>query len=105
MKVLCVCDAGNVRSHALKIACQPDHEALAIGRWFFSGETIDMLSEWADVIIVAEPDIENAIDARFHEKMWCVDLGPDVWGSGLDAGLKGMARDGVAEVMRSFALD
>lgn len=81
-KFLCVCDGGNVRSHAMAFILKHEHshEAIAVGRLTASRETLGMLCEWADEIILMQPCMEASIENRFKEKLRCVDVGPDRYG-------------------------
>jgi len=52
MKILCVCKMGNVRSvTAARILKARGHDALAAGLHRNSLDTLEMLSEWADLIL------------------------------------------------------
>lgn len=52
MKVLCICEGGNVRSVALaQLIKEKGHDAIAIGIDHVSVETNDMLMIWADKVI------------------------------------------------------
>ncbi len=52
MKVLCICEGGNVRSVAMaQYLKENGHEAIAIGEKYTTDETFDMLSNWADKIM------------------------------------------------------
>lgn len=50
MKVLCICEHGNVRSVALAYLIKTiyGHEAIAVGHKNVSKDTMDMLMMWAD---------------------------------------------------------
>lgn len=82
MKFLCICDGGNVRSYALAVVLKEryKHEAIAIGRLRASRETIDMLCEWADMVVIMQPHMEESIDPKFKPKLRCVDVGVDRFG-------------------------
>lgn len=81
MKFLCVCDGGNVRSVAMAYALKMnEQEALAVGRLYTTKETMDMLSSWADQIILMEPHMIESIDPMFHKKIIVCDVGPDRYG-------------------------
>lgn len=58
MKVLCVCEHGNVRSVALAYLIKTiyKHEAIAVGEEDTSPETMEMLGNWADKVIYV-PDL------------------------------------------------
>jgi hypothetical protein len=82
MKYLVVCDGGNVRSHALAFELKWVHkqEAIAAGRIHLSPETMNMLSEWAERIILMQPHMIESIPEEYHNKVTVVDVGPDRWG-------------------------
>lgn len=72
MKILCVCGQGNKRSVFTRFVLNPKHDAVAIGIDVNSQETINMLAQWADVILLAEPEMsvkfpidQHKIDKRF----------------------------------------
>lgn len=81
-KFLCVCDGGNVRSHALAFHLKWDRkqEAIAAGRLHLSVETMSMLCEWADVIVLMEPHMVSSIPTMQMHKIVVMDVGPDRWG-------------------------
>jgi len=89
MKVLTICSAGTVRSvslaHVLKSCYGVD--AIPTGHDLNSQETLDMLSDWADLIVVMQPHFAADLPARNAKKVVIVDVGPDVWGNPLDVGL------------------
>lgn len=72
MKVLCVCEHGNVRSVALAYLIKTiyKHEAIAIGEKDTSKETRDLLIEWADKVIYV-PDLvgEDIWHDPFHHNL------------------------------------
>jgi predicted protein tyrosine phosphatase len=83
MKYLCVCAGGNVRSVALAYVLKHElkgHEAIAIGGLTASKETVEMLCEWADFIVLMESHMTHFIQPKYNAKIKCVDVGPDVWG-------------------------
>ena len=52
MKILCICQGGNVRSVAMaQHLKEKGHEAIAIGMDHTSKETYKMLIDWSDKII------------------------------------------------------
>jgi len=89
MKVLTICSAGTVRSvsmaHVLKARYGID--AIPAGHDLNSQETLDMLSDWADKIIVMQPQYATGLPARNAHKIIVVDVGPDIWGNPLHPGL------------------
>lgn len=87
MKILVLCDEGNNRSvtvaHHLKYW---GHDVIAAGLKRNSPETLQMLSEWADRIVLTErcqvPAIQSMwppLPAAFSSKLDLWDIGPDVY--------------------------
>ncbi len=78
MKILCLCNQGNNRSvqfaHLLK---QEGHDAIAAGVDANSPETIKMLCDWADRIIITEINQINKIPEG--NPVLLLDVGPDVY--------------------------
>ena len=87
-KVLTVCAGGHVRSVGLKylLTYKYGHEALACGQDANSTETISMLAEWADYIIVMQPCYAPFVPEKYHKKesgerkLFCYDVGEDRYG-------------------------
>lgn len=78
MKVLVVCDEGNNRS--VTIAGQLKywyHDVLTAGLARNSPETIKMLCDWADRIIITHTN--QPIPPDFSEKVQLWNLGPDTY--------------------------
>lgn len=82
LKYLCVCDGGNVRSQALAYVLHDimGHEAIPVGRWRVSKETMNMMCKWADKIIIMQPHMEESIEKKFKKKLLCIDVGIDRFG-------------------------
>jgi len=82
MKILVLCDEGNNRSvmvaHHLKYW---GHDVIPAGVKRNSPATLQMLSEWADKIIVTElrqiPEIEATWSTNFTPKIDIWNIGPD----------------------------
>lgn len=80
MKILVLCDEGNNRSvtvaHHLKYW---GHDVIAAGLKRNKTETLQMLCEWADRIIVTDKDQWEKLraDHLFKLRLW--DIGPDVY--------------------------
>lgn len=80
MKILTVCRAGQCRSVSAKIAlANRGHDVLAIGWEKNTKETMEMLCDWADRIIVMKKEFCDKIPAKSADKMICFDVGRDVW--------------------------
>ena len=84
MKILCVCEGGNVRSvalaYALKHEVNPRHDALAMGLVTNNPDTQLMLFNWAERIIVMEERLKEPIPPIFHSKVSVCEVGPDRYG-------------------------
>jgi hypothetical protein len=77
-----MCAGGNVRSVALKyiLKYKYGHECLACGQDANSPETIDMLCNWADYVIVVTENYKNFIPEKYHSKLLCYEIGIDRFG-------------------------
>lgn len=84
MKVLCVCEGGNVRSRALAYVLHDlmGHEAIPVGVRWMTAETMILLGMWADRIVVMQPHLAERLTVipRLHEKLRVLDVGPDTYG-------------------------
>lgn len=82
MKYLIVCDGGNVRSNALgyHLKWQHNREAIAVGRLYMSPETMEMLTSWADRIVLMQPHMTESIPVEYVDKVIVADVGPDRFG-------------------------
>ena len=85
MKVLTICSAGTVRSVSLAHVLKSRYgiDAIPAGHDLNSQETLDMLSDWADKIIVMQPKYAAGLPMRNAHKIIKVDVGTDIWGSAL----------------------
>lgn len=86
MKVLTMCQGGNVRSVALGYLLKyfGGHDAVACSWEKNSPQTILMLCQWADKICVLQEEFKVYIPKRFwRRKLVVVDVGPDRWGNSL----------------------
>lgn len=91
-KVLTMCAGGNVRSVGLKylLKYKYGHESLACGQDSNSVETIEMLSNWADYIIVVTVDYVKFIPEKYQGKLLCYDIGVDRFGYAFHPELLGL---------------
>jgi hypothetical protein len=82
MKYLCVCDGGNVRSHALAYVLHDlkGHEAIAVGRIRVSAETMEMLCGWSDRVVLMQPHMIESIPNSHRSKVLVTDVGVDRFG-------------------------
>lgn len=80
-KVLCCCRGGCSRSvglsNYLKYGCGMD--SLAIGFEGNSPETLDMLCNWAEIIIVMREFFQQYIPERHKDKVRFIEVGEDVY--------------------------
>jgi len=85
MKILCVCEAGIVRSVALAIFLRENFhgiETLAVGTSHHSLDTIHLLMQWADLIFVVDRSILNGMPTLAQNpRVRVIPIGPDLWGS------------------------
>jgi len=101
MKVLCVCQAGTVRSGALVLACKArGYDALQAGVSFNPLPTLTMLANWADVILLAQPEFAAFLPAGLPPgKVKDTGLGPDRWGNPLNPELLALADGAVGRLV------
>jgi len=80
-KILCVCQGGNCRSVHLAYLLKYRYgvDAMAIGFERNSRETLTLLCQWADAIIVVEGKYRDEIPDGFYEKIHVMDVGEDQW--------------------------
>lgn len=81
-KILCICQAGNCRSVALAWRLKDPEfncDALACGAGITAPGTIDMLCNWAEVIVVMQPAFALVVPRIHASKVKTCDVGPDRW--------------------------
>ena len=94
-----MCAGANVRSVGLKylLKYKYGHEALACGQDANSVETIDMLCQWADYVVVMSDEYLKFIPEKYHlndrgeQKLFCYEVGPDRYGYAFHPELLGIA--------------
>lgn len=76
MRVLCVCERGLNRSTTAQWALshEPNTEVLSAGLHTLSEDTLAMLFDWADRIILLDKRYVNSVP---REKLVLWDVGPD----------------------------
>ncbi len=81
MKILCICEHGNNRSCNLATHLKYEYyaETIATGTRRVSNKTMKMLCEWADHIIVIQPELVNDTIRKYKGKLQIWDLGPDIY--------------------------
>lgn len=95
---LVVCDGGNVRSAAIATTLKLDYgrEAVAVGRLYMSKETMYLLANQFDRIILTQAHMLESIPSEFHWKVQIHDVGQDRWGISIAPELNVIA-NGVTE--------
>lgn len=85
MKILTICSAGAVRSVGMAYLLKHmyGHDVVPVGHDLNSQQTIDMLADWADLIIVMQPQYATGLPMRDAHKIIKLDIGPDIWGNSL----------------------
>jgi predicted protein tyrosine phosphatase len=83
MKVVAMCQGGQVRSVGLKyiLRYKYNHDVLACGFEGNTKPTRDMLFEWADKIVIMQAVMMKYIPEKFRNKTICFDVGPDCFGN------------------------
>lgn len=84
IKILCVCRSGNVRSVATKrcLNRRGYKNVIAVGSYVVPEETLEMLTRWADIILLAKPSHGKYIRSVDKEKISRkFDIGDDTWGT------------------------
>ena len=80
MNILTVCQMGNVRSVGTKarLIHRGHRDVIAIGATNTSPETLDMLYDWAEVVLLAEPGLAEYLpdDTKVEKKFT---IGPDTF--------------------------
>jgi galactitol-specific phosphotransferase system IIB component len=91
LKILTVCAHGNVRSVATRqrLNRRGYENVIAIGVNTTTQETLGMLCEWADLILVAEPMMLYQLPEVGHRKVSRLfTIGPDLWADPFNQELK-----------------
>ena len=89
MKILTVCEGGNVRSVGLAQRLKAhDHNAVAVGTMYAFASYNDrqpgtMLAEWADLVVVMSAEMlpNCGIEKNYHHKLKICEVGKDVYGN------------------------
>ena len=81
MKILTVCNGGNCRSVTLaSMIKQKGVEAIPIGVRTSSKETIKLLADWADtIVIVADGHVKGKFPNGYKNKLVYMYIGKDKW--------------------------
>lgn len=85
MKVVTMCQGGNSRSVACGFLLKYKYgmDAIACSWQKNSPETLKMLFEWADAIIIMQEIFRQFVPVEFHPKLYVIDVGEDIWANGL----------------------
>ena len=83
-KVLALCQKGNMRSVALAFLLKKEYkaDALAAGLVTSSFDTINMLCQWADLVVVTDKKLFPLVPPGYKEKLLLWDVGTDRWFKG-----------------------
>lgn len=88
MKFLCVCQGGRVRSGAMAWALKDvGQDSLAAGWEATPKDTLKMLCDWADAVVVMQAEFIARLEAKLGagnmdlRKVIVVDVGLDVYGT------------------------
>lgn len=81
MKAICLCEHGNSRSVVCSYILKEKYgvDSLSCGFRTNSKETLEMLFEWADIIILMQADFIRVVPIKYHHKVHVIDVGPDRW--------------------------
>jgi hypothetical protein len=80
-RILCVCRGGASRSVGIRnvLAWGHGHDAIAAGFEGNTPETLKMLCDWAEIIVVARNNFIGTIDIDNRFKVRVCELGEDVY--------------------------
>ena len=102
MKIVVLCQKGNMRSVALAWCLKKHlkHEAIATGFTVTSRRTRKMLYEWSDVIICVAGRYSHWVPEEYKHKLKIWDVGTDKWFKGFPNDLMSLyagyiERDGI----------
>lgn len=81
MKFLTLCEGGAVRSVCLASVLRWEfgQDGVPLSGSKSGQDTVDMLSEWADYIVILWPPAAERILTKHAHKIRIFDIGPDVW--------------------------
>lgn len=81
MKILCICQGGNVRSATLGFVLKYAYgvDALAAGWEKNSPDTLLMLNGWADHVLIVEESHREKLPEAMRERAILIPVGPDRW--------------------------
>lgn len=80
MRILTICEQGNKRSVFTRNILHHQHDVISFGIATSAPETITMLCEWTDKILLAEPQMIDMIPEVYRIKVDTrFTIGEDVW--------------------------
>jgi hypothetical protein len=92
-KIAVFCKGGICRSAAMANELKKyGHDVLCAGLGYNSPETIQMLTDWADRIVVMQKELTDFVPMNGRSKMILADLGPDIWANSSDPDLVARCR-------------
>lgn len=83
MNILIMCIRGDHRSVCMASILRNEkkqRDVITCGAYTFSQETLVMLYDWADKIIVVDPKVQESVHPEYRDKMVILDMGDDPWG-------------------------
>jgi hypothetical protein len=97
-----MCQGGNCRSVACAYLLKYKYgmDALACSWEANSADTLKMLFQWADAIIVMEGWMKKKVPTDYHSKVFVIDVGQDVWMNGLHPDLIAKVDIGLAQIVK-----
>lgn len=84
MKILCLCSGGNIRSVATSYLLKhtrAGHDVLAAGVHTSSKETLEMLCNWAETILICGNHLAGMVPGPYQSKIRQLGIGEDIWGA------------------------
>ena len=98
VKFLCLCRGGNVRSVCLAWHLKDrGHEAISAGFDYLSADTLSMLFNWADKIVVMQPEFSGLIPLELTHKVMICDVGEDRYGNPMNRELKDQVKQWIRQ--------
>ena len=83
-RVLCICQKGNMRSVACAYLLKKKYkiDALACGMRTSHRDTVLMLCNWAELVIVLRAHYKDELPTEVQKKTIVIDVGTDRWFKG-----------------------
>lgn len=100
MNILTMCQRGDHRSVLVASILRNERkqrDVISCGAYTFSQETLVMLYDWADKIIVTTREVLESVHPEYQDKVILVDLGPDPYGPNFHPPFKDKARQLLTE--------